>query len=145
MSYTEESLFDLSYDLESIARASSNQLDIEPFESSPVVSSISKKVTKPAYFEVEGKTLISDSKTCVKGAADLLSYSIQAKWTQLPVDTSKAKYDTFLNQTGLTRAFALIFEEIMTHNVDSEQVFKYTALRLRRIGKDLQLIINGKT
>jgi len=42
-----------------------------------------------------------------------------------------------LKKNGLNLAFQAIFSEIVTKKVEKEQVFVYTAMRLRQIGNDL--------
>ena len=45
-----------------------------------------------------------------------------------------------MNQTGLSKTFSIIFAEILEKKVDINQVYGYTAMRLRQIGTDIQNI-----
>lgn len=49
---------------------------------------------------------------------------------------SFAEIDRRLETAGLKAAFKLIFAEVYTQQLDSGEVFKYTASRLKQIGKD---------
>jgi hypothetical protein len=46
----------------------------------------------------------------------------------------------YLNQTGLSMAFQIVYAEVLTRDIPKQHVYAYTALRLREIGADLQLI-----
>lgn len=43
----------------------------------------------------------------------------------------------YLKNNGINLAFQVIFSEIVTKKIEKEQVFAYTAMRLRQIGNDL--------
>lgn len=42
-----------------------------------------------------------------------------------------------MKNNGLTLAFQVIFSEIVTKKLEKDQVFAYTAMRLRQIGNEL--------
>ncbi len=46
----------------------------------------------------------------------------------------------FLNKTEIDKAFKLIFIEILEQKIPEDNVFTYTAFRLREIGKELREI-----
>lgn len=46
----------------------------------------------------------------------------------------------YLKNNGINLAFQVIFSEIVTKKIEKEQVFAYTAMRLRQIGNDLNLL-----
>ena len=50
----------------------------------------------------------------------------------------------YLDESGLEASFELIFMEIVHEEIPEEQIFQYTAKRLREIGKDFKMIEQGK-
>ncbi len=46
-------------------------------------------------------------------------------------DDNVKNFFNYLNQTGLENAFKLIYAEILTKKIHSNDVFTYTAVRLR--------------
>ena len=61
-------------------------------------------------------------------------------------DTKKAEeqinkqlqmFEKYLEESGITMAFQLIFAEILTKKIEANNVFTYTAMRLRQIGKEI--------
>ncbi|CAG9315069.1 unnamed protein product [Blepharisma stoltei] len=46
-------------------------------------------------------------------------------------------FEKYLDDSGLAMAFQLIFAEILTKKIDANNVFTYTAMRLRQIGKEI--------
>lgn len=46
-------------------------------------------------------------------------------------------FDQYLEDSGLAMAFQLIYTEIITKKVEPGNVFTYTAMRLRQIGKEI--------
>jgi Ca2+-binding EF-hand superfamily protein len=61
-------------------------------------------------------------------------------------DTKKAEeqinkqlqmFEKYLEESGITMAFQLIFAEILTKKIEAANVFTYTAMRLRQIGKEI--------
>mmetsp|Transcript_22641 Transcript_22641/g.40746 ORF Transcript_22641/g.40746 Transcript_22641/m.40746 type:complete len:191 (-) Transcript_22641:56-628(-) len=48
-----------------------------------------------------------------------------------------ALFDKYLEDSGLTMAFQLIYSEIITKKVEPGNVFTYTAMRLRQLGKEI--------
>ena len=49
-------------------------------------------------------------------------------------------FEQYLEQSGVTYAFEIIFTEIIAKNIREDQVFAYTSMRLRQIGKELDSI-----
>ena len=47
-------------------------------------------------------------------------------------------FEKYLEETGLSLSFQIIFTEIIQKQISEEQVFAYTAMRLRQIGKELE-------
>ena len=51
-------------------------------------------------------------------------------------------FEKYLDESGLCLSFQIIFTEIIQKQVPEDQVFPYTAMRLRQIGKELESIDN---
>ena len=49
-------------------------------------------------------------------------------------------FEKYLEESGLCLSFQIIFTEIIQKQVPEDQVFPYTAMRLRQIGKELEAI-----
>lgn len=58
-----------------------------------------------------------------------------------PCDNKAARFKKYLNKTGLPLVFQVIYGEILTQGIDQENVFSYTAMRLRQIGNDILQIL----
>jgi hypothetical protein len=52
-------------------------------------------------------------------------------------DESADAMMAYLEDSGISLTFQIIFAEIVKHNVPEEDVFKYTAMRVREIGKQM--------
>ena len=46
-------------------------------------------------------------------------------------------FQKYMDDTGLQLSFQIIFTEIISQEIPEEDVFSYTAMRLREIGKGL--------
>jgi hypothetical protein len=55
---------------------------------------------------------------------------------RVPVQQSD-KLKRYLQEQGIERSFRLIFAEVLHKRMPTNEVFQYTATRLRQIGKDL--------
>lgn len=53
------------------------------------------------------------------------------------VDKQLHLFDKYLQETGISLAFQIIYTEIISKKIDSDNVFTYTAMRLRQIGKEV--------
>lgn len=53
------------------------------------------------------------------------------------VDKQLHLFEKYLQETGISLAFQIIYTEIITKKIDSDNVFTYTAMRLRQIGKEV--------
>ena len=51
-------------------------------------------------------------------------------------------FEKYLDESGLSLSFQIIFTEIIQKQIPEDQVFPYTAMRLRQIGKELEKIDN---
>ena len=51
-------------------------------------------------------------------------------------------FEKYLEESGLCLSFQIIFTEIIQKQIPEDQVFPYTAMRLRQIGKELESIDN---
>ena len=49
-------------------------------------------------------------------------------------------FEKYLDESGLSLSFQIIFTEIIQKQIPEDQVFPYTATRLRQIGKELESI-----
>ena len=49
-------------------------------------------------------------------------------------------FEKYLDESGLSLSFQIIFTEIIQKQIPDDQVFPYTATRLRQIGKELEAI-----
>jgi len=63
-------------------------------------------------------------------------------------DIVKAKafcqdFDNYIENSGLTLAFKVIFSEILNKHIHQDNLFQYTAMRLRQIGKELEDLKTG--
>lgn len=47
------------------------------------------------------------------------------------------RFEEYMQQSGLSTAFQLIFSELIAKQVNPENYFSYVAIRLRDIGKEL--------
>ena len=52
-------------------------------------------------------------------------------------------FEKYLDESGLSLSFQIIFTEIIQKQIPEEQVFAYTAMRLRQIGKELDKVGGG--
>ena len=46
-------------------------------------------------------------------------------------------FEKYLEETGLSLSFQIVFTEIIQKQISDDQVLAYTAMRLRQIGKEL--------
>ena len=46
-------------------------------------------------------------------------------------------FEKYLEDSGLSIAFQIIMAEIITKRINEDQIFAYTAMRLRQIGSEL--------
>ena len=46
-------------------------------------------------------------------------------------------FEQYIEQSGLTYAFQIVFTEVIAKQIREDQVFAYTAMRLRQIGSEL--------
>jgi hypothetical protein len=49
-------------------------------------------------------------------------------------------FEKYLDESGLSLSFQIIFTEIIQKQIPEDQVFPYTATRLRQIGKELEAL-----
>jgi hypothetical protein len=49
-------------------------------------------------------------------------------------------FEKYIDESGLSLSFQIIFTEIIQKQIPEDQVFSYTAMRLRQIGKELEKI-----
>ena len=49
-------------------------------------------------------------------------------------------FEKYIDESGLSLSFQIIFTEIIQKQITEDQVFAYTAMRLRQIGKELEKI-----
>ena len=49
-------------------------------------------------------------------------------------------FENYINETGISTAFQLIFSELITKKIPVENYYTYTASRLREIGRELEEI-----
>ena len=47
-------------------------------------------------------------------------------------------FEKYLEESGLSHSFQIIFTELIQKQIAEDQVFAYTAMRLRQIGKELE-------
>lgn len=47
------------------------------------------------------------------------------------------RFEQYVEKSGLAKVFQIIFAEVVTKKIDPANVFAYTAMRLRQIGKDI--------
>ena len=47
-------------------------------------------------------------------------------------------FEKYLEESGLSLSFQIIFTELIQKQIAEDQVFAYTAMRLRKIGKELE-------
>lgn len=50
-------------------------------------------------------------------------------------------FEKYLEDSGISLAFQIIYAEILTKKVDPHNVFAYTAMRLRQIGQELKYLL----
>ena len=69
----------------------------------------------------------------------------RAEAERIRIEEEKAKkrqeqaiqFEEYVDQSGLKYAFQIIFTEIISKQIKEDQVFAYTAMRLRQIGTEL--------
>ena len=61
---------------------------------------------------------------------------------KLKLEYNKLKH--YMNSSGLSLAFNIIFAELITKQIEPEKFFDYTSLRLKQIGKKLETIPDNK-
>jgi hypothetical protein len=49
-------------------------------------------------------------------------------------------FEKYIDESGLSLSFQIIFTEIIQKQIPEDQVFAYTAMRIRQIGKELEKI-----
>ncbi len=52
-------------------------------------------------------------------------------------------FQTYLADSGLPKAFDLVFSELVSKGIKQEKFFSYTAMRLRQIGNEIEEIKYG--
>lgn len=62
---------------------------------------------------------------------------VQSKQAEEQINKQLQMFEKYLEESGITMAFQLIFAEILTKKIDAANVFTYTAMRLRQIGKEI--------
>ena len=60
-----------------------------------------------------------------------------SKKAEEQVNKQLQMFEKYLEESGITMAFQLIFAEILTKKIEPNNVFTYTAMRLRQIGKEI--------
>jgi len=76
----------------------------------------------------------------------------QFKEEEIPIDSTESRvnnettnFENYLEETGITYAFKVIFAEIITKKIEPGEVFSYSAMRMRQIKKEIQhLLPNNK-
>ena len=53
-------------------------------------------------------------------------------------DEQYKKLEAYINESGLTLAFNIIFAELISKQILPENFFTYTAMRLKQIGKEIE-------
>ena len=53
-------------------------------------------------------------------------------------DEQYKKLETYINESGLTLAFNIIFAELISKQILPENFFSYTSMRLKQIGKEIE-------
>mmetsp|Transcript_13785 Transcript_13785/g.12220 ORF Transcript_13785/g.12220 Transcript_13785/m.12220 type:complete len:128 (+) Transcript_13785:23-406(+) len=53
------------------------------------------------------------------------------------------QFEEYVEQSGLKYGFQIIFTEIISNQIREDQVFAYTAMRLRQIGSELDNLEKG--
>lgn len=62
---------------------------------------------------------------------------VESKQAEEQINKQLQMFEKYLEESGITMAFQLIFAEILTKKIDAANVFTYTAMRLRQIGKEI--------
>ena len=55
------------------------------------------------------------------------------------------RLEEYVNENGLSLAFNIIFAELISKQILPENFFTYTSMRLRQIGKEIEVLIETKT
>lgn len=82
-------------------------------------------------------TFLTDQKSAAKaggGAAGDKPDDAQARKRQ----EQALMFEKYLEESGLSLSFQIIFTELIQKQIAEDQVFAYTAMRLRQIGKELE-------
>lgn len=82
---------------------------------------------------------------------DINSYMCEKKFNRIEelekIELRKAQaslFEKYLGDTGISSAFELIFSEMLTKKIPSENHFTYTAGRLRQIAREIETIKQKK-
>ena len=78
------------------------------------------------------QTFLTDQKAGQKGDGKL--DDVQARKRQ----EQALMFEKYLEESGLSLSFQIIFTELIQKQIAEDQVFAYTAMRLRQIGKELE-------
>ena len=99
----------------------------------------------------DGKVAVQEFITLVKGIIQLSINKLESaspapgapdeakklEQVENQVDKQLHLFEKYLQETGISLAFQIIYTEIITKKIDSDNVFTYTAMRLRQIGKEV--------
>ena len=79
-------------------------------------------------------TFLTDPKAGKAGAAAASGDDPQVRKRQ----EQALMFEKYLEESGLSLSFQIIFTELIQKQIAEDQVFAYTAMRLRQIGKELE-------
>ncbi len=83
------------------------------------------------------QTFLTDQKAAAKAggaAGDKHLDDVHARKRQ----EQALMFEKYLEESGLSLSFQIIFTELIQKQIAEDQVFAYTAMRLRQIGKELE-------
>ncbi|CAG9311590.1 unnamed protein product [Blepharisma stoltei] len=58
-----------------------------------------------------------------------------------PRETRRELFEKYLDDSGISIAFQIIYSEIIAKNIDPMHVFSYSAMRLRELGRELENVL----
>ena len=100
-----------------------------------------EKVAEEINSQEEFNTKIASNKKFITDPSEKINKQSHSKVVDLETNEGKSfsnEFQEYIENSGLTLAFKLIFSEITNKNIKQENQFQYTAIRLRQIGKELE-------
>ena len=110
----------------------------------PIIGKRSKKINNKLNEEKKEKKKKKKSKSRSKNETKE-NFKEEQKQIEIPpindiykIDPKNKKIENLIEECGIPMAFNVIFSELITKQIMPENFFKYTSLRLKELGKEIQ-------